>query len=134
LGFSEILKKKFPEENRKKLGHSLEDILFKCQYNNEPCSSRDFERNFDYFYGNCYTFNSGRVHDRIKKSFLAGNQFGLKLDVYANYNYKLNKVNTPFGPSSYLRIENGSSLSATKLDVSVILKQISEKVTFLLDQ
>lgn len=47
------------DEFRKKLGYSLDEILFSCTYNLFPCSASDFIWYFDVFYGNCFMFNSG---------------------------------------------------------------------------
>jgi len=46
-------------EQKKRLGHDIQDILINCIFNNEPCSSNDFTWSYDQSYGNCYTFNSG---------------------------------------------------------------------------
>ena len=113
LAASKMLNKNFSNAERKKLGHSLEDIMYNCYFNNEPCSGSDFIWKFDRFYGNCYIFNSGfddhgnRIE--LKKSLIAGSQFGLKLEMYANFNQNLNKINSPFGPAIYVRIENSSA-------------------------
>jgi hypothetical protein len=47
------------DEEKKKLSHSLEDIVFNCTYNQRNCDlKKDFTWTFDKFYGNCYVFNS----------------------------------------------------------------------------
>ena len=70
-------------DEKKQLGHSLENILIQCKYNNIPCDSTDFTWSFDPDYGNCYTFNSdfdsnGSKID-LKNSDLVGLDFGLQL-------------------------------------------------------
>ena len=113
---SKMVKKNFSNENRKKLGHSLEDILFKCKFNNKPCGVKDFTWMFSNYYGNCYVFNAWNGSETTKTSFIAGPQFGLDLELYANFNQQLNIFNQPFGPAIYIRIENGSSLKGDTLN------------------
>jgi len=38
--------KKFEDEEKKKLGHSLDDILISCMFNQAKCSVNDFEWSF----------------------------------------------------------------------------------------
>ena len=108
-----MLSKEFTDENRKQLGHTLDDILFDCQFNNKRCGVEDFTWKFSNFYGNCYVFNGGK---EVKDSFLAGHRFGLRLEIYSNFNQFLNKFNAPFGPTIYLRIENGTSPKGETFD------------------
>jgi hypothetical protein len=114
--YSEMLRKNFSFEDRKKLGHILEDILFDCEFNNKPCSAQDFTWKFSNFYGNCYVFNGDIHSNKIRNSFIAGSLFGLKLQLYANFNQQLNEFNAPYGPAIYLRIENGTSLKGDTFD------------------
>ena len=109
LAMSTVLNKNFSDDNRQRLGHSLEDVLFKCKFNNEPCTFKDFVWKFDRFYGNCYVFNSGNESKSIRNSLIAGSLFGLQLELYASFNQRLSVFNSPFGPGIYLRVENGSS-------------------------
>jgi uncharacterized repeat protein (TIGR02543 family) len=115
-----MMKKNFSNENRKKLGHSLEDILFKCKFNNKPCGVKDFTWMFSNYYGNCYVFNAWNGSETTKTSFIAGSQFGLNLELYANFNQQLNIFNQPFGPAIYIRIENGSSLKGDTLNGIIV--------------
>ena len=91
---------------KKKLGHRLEDILIRCSFNNFPCNSSDFTWYFDENYGNCYTFNSGFDS---KKSTLVGLDFGLKLTLYVNVYEKLISDSTNiYGLGALIRIGNSS--------------------------
>jgi hypothetical protein len=102
---------------KKKLGHSLEDILIRCKFNNFACNSSDFTWYFDENYGNCYTFNSGYDFNRkekveLKKSTLVGLDFGLQLTLYVNVYEKL--ISDPtniYGLGALIRIGNSSYLS-----------------------
>ncbi len=46
---SKMLSKNVTDDERKQLGHSLEDILYKCTFNNQECSPDDFIWKFDRF-------------------------------------------------------------------------------------
>ena len=45
-------------EEKKSLGHHLDDILLSCEFNSQPCNTSDFSCSFDINYGNCFTFNT----------------------------------------------------------------------------
>ena len=47
--------------DRKKFGYDLKDMLLSCTYNLKPCSADDFESYYDFYYGNCFKFNSGWI-------------------------------------------------------------------------
>jgi hypothetical protein len=78
---SVMISKNLTDEQRKQLGHSLDDVMYSCTFNNQPCSSEDFIWKFDRFYGNCYVFNSGYnatgAKVDIKKSLISGSLYGL---------------------------------------------------------
>ena len=44
---SKTMNENVTDNERKQLGHSLEDILYKCSFNNQPCSPEDFIWKFD---------------------------------------------------------------------------------------
>ena len=101
--------KNFSTNQKKKLGHDLNDILVECKYNGHPCDLSEFVWSFDEEeYGNCFVFNSGfdasgkRVD--LKQSYLAGPNFGLFLTFYVNVYEKL--YNTVLG--AVVRIGNSS--------------------------
>jgi hypothetical protein len=90
----------FSDVSRQKLTHSIEDVLWYCQFNGRPCSANDFVWRWDPIYGNCYSFNSGfnSSGQRIsaKKSFSPGAVIGLQLNVYVGYYDELDAFNTGF--------------------------------------
>lgn len=47
---------------RKSLGLGIEQMIFSCAYDFKNCSSDEFSWFFDIYYGNCYTFNSGKSY------------------------------------------------------------------------
>jgi hypothetical protein len=97
------------DEEKKKLGHDLSLILSECSYNDEPCDSTDFVWSFSAWYGNCYTFNSGKnsIGEKItvKNSTIAGPYFGLQLKLYVNFYEEIDNNNLGalirIGKSSY---------------------------------
>jgi hypothetical protein len=76
----------FSDENRKKLGHRLKDILHNCKFNTLSCNLDEFTWEFDPVYGNCYKFNAGQSNStgEIKESTIAGPLNGLKFDLFVN--------------------------------------------------
>ena len=99
--------------DKKRLGHSLEDILIGCNFNFKPCSATDFVWQFDYNFGNCYIFNGGlnsTGHSvNLFKSHLAGVSYGLKLELYVNFNANLTMINSfGGGRGALIRIDNVS--------------------------
>ena len=100
-----LLEERFTQDKLKQLGHRFEDILVHCYFKNNPCSYKDFIWTFDSFYGNCYVFNSNGHHNIS----IPGWDNGLKLEVYVNFNEKLNRINSVYGGvGALIRIENSS--------------------------
>jgi hypothetical protein len=76
----------YGDEQRRRLGYSLEEVLIECFYNNHVCDHRNFVWSYSIDYGNCYQFNTGidpetGEHNSvpIEKSLIAGPQNGLQL-------------------------------------------------------
>ena len=100
-----LLEKYFTEDKLQMLGHNFKDLLINCYFKNNPCSYKDFKWTFDPFYGNCYEFNSNENH----KISIPGWDNGLKLELYVNFNEKLNRINSVYGGmGALIRIENSS--------------------------
>ena len=109
-------KKNFSNTDRKKLGHSLEDILLSCSYNYEPCSVADFVWTFDRQMGNCYVFNSGNGAE-LRKAAESGPDSGLMVDLYMNFHEKLTLFNSfTSSRAAIVRLENSSYLNVHYLD------------------
>ena len=51
----------FSDDEKRKLGFSAEGFLLGCQFNFYDCDMRDWTWYYDFYYGNCYIFNSGVV-------------------------------------------------------------------------
>ncbi|RNA20691.1 amiloride-sensitive sodium channel subunit beta [Brachionus plicatilis] len=65
------------------LGFGIDEMLIECSYSRVGCGSDDFEHTISPEFGNCYTFNSGRLRNgtrvSLKKSFFPGIKMGLSL-------------------------------------------------------
>jgi len=83
------------QNDLKRLGHNLSDILLSCRLSYETCSEYDFIWSYDQMYGNCYTYNSGldsngyKREVQLKYSILSGSMYGFKLELYVNFYEKL---------------------------------------------
>jgi hypothetical protein len=94
-------------ENKKKLGHDLDDILLECFFNLKPCNSSDFVWSFDEYYGNCFTFNSG-LTGSLSRTTIACPDCGLQLKLYVNmYELLIDKIESN-GLGALIRIGNSS--------------------------
>ena len=102
-------------EERKMLGHNLNEILFDCSFNSNQCLSNDFIWSWDEAFGNCYTFNSGFDSNGnkidLKDSSIEGPEFGLQLTIYVNVYEKLLSIyeaDAVNGFGGIIRIGNSS--------------------------
>ena len=115
-----MLSKNFSEEQRKNLGHSLDDILFECYFNNQKCTPNDFKWKFDRYYGNCFVFNSGfnasghKVD--MKRSLMPSSAYGLQISFYVGFHKKLSLFNSIWGKGGYLRIKNATIVEDDSID------------------
>jgi hypothetical protein len=97
------------ETEKRKLSHSLEEILLSCEFNLQYCLPIDFSWHFDPVFGNCWTFNSGHNGLPLATSNLPGELNGLKMELYVNFYQNLTKVNANVGRlGALVRIENSS--------------------------
>ena len=66
------------------LGHDLEqDMLFSCYFNDKKCMASDFTRFWSNDYGNCYTFNDGKLFP-VLHTKTSGLGYGLQLELLVN--------------------------------------------------
>ena len=112
--------KSFSDEKRKRLGHTMQDILIDCSFNSVACTAKDFAWSFDPVLGNCYSFNT-KPNDtsmELKQSSFAGLMYGLRLQLYAGFHDNLtffnlhskNYYNKYNAHGLFLFIENSTSL------------------------
>ena len=86
-------------------------MLLFCSFSYENCSANDFYWEWDNFYGNCFSFNSGFNSTGqsvpLKETNLAGSTFGLAVEFYVNFYEELisfNSINSDYG--LIVRIDN----------------------------
>ena len=79
--------------DRKYVGHDIQDMLISCFYNGIPCDEKNFSLTFNYYYGNCYTFNGDTnsketsvsgIHSGLEVEVLVGNPYNAELFNYKN--------------------------------------------------
>jgi hypothetical protein len=135
-----MIRNNFSNEDKQQLGHSLEDILMNCKFDDIACSSKDFNWTYDSYYGNCYEFNSEKDDkSRRKVSSVAGAINGLRLKLYTNYHENLSYLNSNNGGSGVvIKIDNSSFLKDHKLNAIQISSgtythvEISRSFNFML--
>jgi len=101
------------DEQKKNFGHNLTDSLLSCIFNMEPCTSQDFQWEWDSTYGNCFSFNSGinslGQQVNLSESFIASNTFGLQIEFYVNFYEELMFFNSLlYDYGLLIRIDNVS--------------------------
>ena len=112
LAKKEVNKKEFSDDNKKKLGYSLSEILTECYFNGFPCSGTEyFEWVFDFNYGNCFK------HKTKKLSYTPGPLKGLYFVVLTGFSEKLKPLNELFG----LRLSIANTTSPTLFNKRVNL-------------
>ena len=121
LSFGTVGSNYFTDDERKLIGHGLDDILLDCKYDYQTCTPSDFTSIFDSTYGNCFVFNSGYNSTghkvNLKQSSISGSIFGLQLKLYVNYNENLTLINSFHGGTGVLlRIDNSSYLTDHSID------------------
>ena len=79
------------DDERKKLGHDLNDILISCSFNDHLCTPQDFTWSYNVEwsnrfnnFGNCYTFDSDGGNVDPRKTDLPGFEYDLRLELYVN--------------------------------------------------
>ena len=126
----------YDDENRKQLGFNLNDSLMHCTYNQNACSTLDFEWYYDYNFGNCYKFNSGydlfKKPATLKESIKPGVSNGLVLYLYVGST--VNKYSTAEGKGLKVFIHNKSVTPSLSEGIEVKLSEktnIAIKRTFI---
>jgi hypothetical protein len=102
-------------EDKKKLGHSIDDFLIECKFDDIFCNvTQDFIWYFDANFGNCYKYNSGydsalrRKKIELKKSSQPGKYYlGLKLVLFESMPNILERISYG-GVGFIIKIENDS--------------------------
>jgi hypothetical protein len=76
----------FGDENRKKLGPDMSEMLLSCKFINRDCTAKNFSWIYLVNYGNCFRFNSGFDADgneiAIKKVYREGDWSALEITLF----------------------------------------------------
>jgi len=111
--------KNFSDDLRKKLGHTLKQILFNCKFDSIPCYPENFTWEFHPNYGNCFSFNSDLNSTVTKESKIAGPLNGLQLQLFVNvhenlsefyYSYTENGIYTFNALGAVILIDNSTNM------------------------
>jgi hypothetical protein len=82
-----IAVKTMNDSQRRLFGSELDKILVACNFATQMCNKTEFEYFYNFNYGNCYKFNSGKdMHGNsidIKTLSNPGKDFGLKMILFA---------------------------------------------------
>jgi len=109
---------------KRKLSHTLDDMMPSCTFNIRNCTTSDFKWYFDQFYGNCWIFNSG-INETTGQnvplyfSTFRGELYGLQMNFYVNFYENLTSFNSYSAPltglkafGALIRIENSSDMTS----------------------
>jgi len=111
-GFSKAFE--MNDEQKKKLGFSLDQSLKACSFNAENCDASNFSWFFDNMYGNCFQFNTG---EKLKSTQLSGFSYGL--NIYLGNLRNENKYPTFFAKGLRVFVHNTSFLSSSSEQVLI---------------
>jgi hypothetical protein len=122
-------------ENRKRLSHSLKEILISCTFNQRKCDDSNFEWFHHYQYGNCYKFIPSSIHGN--EVIIPGKLNGLTIEMYIGVYNELDAIRETKGislivsnKSDYVNDMDGLFLfSGTENDV-VIKRKFSELLPY----
>ena len=70
-----------------KFGFQINNMLISCKFNENFCYPSDFFYFYHPWYGNCYTFNSGKTGNGIQNVSIAGINYGIKVELYSGIPY-----------------------------------------------
>jgi hypothetical protein len=107
------------DDEKKKLGLKFSEFVFKCEFDQVNCREEDLEWFYDYRYGNCFIFNSGKdAYDRpilLKSTYQSGIFGMLTLEVYIDDSFN------PFTASHgvHLLINNRTMLINTAEGIDI---------------
>jgi hypothetical protein len=118
---------KISDEEKKKFGKKLEEILIICRFADDDCSTDDFIWIYNFYYGNCYQFNSGfnSSGHQVKNKFStrSGRLNGLRLELFIDSNPDFEMFNLNHG--AVVIIGNNTQKYITESD-GIFLKTGSE--------
>ena len=108
--FASIKAFNISNDERRKFGFSIQDVLVECKYDYVDCTIDDFVPTYDKFHGNCFIFNSG-FNSSIQKVDLKTSSFiGKKGGFTVTLKIKLDEnLKDVYSDNGYtIRIDNSS--------------------------
>ena len=88
----------FSYKSKQKFGYGIKEIIIRCNYDDKPCgdTGMNFKWYYSFYYGNCYTFNSGFTYEidtpdenstmssvPLRKIRKPGENNGLSIEMYS---------------------------------------------------
>jgi len=122
-----------PEEEKKLLGFSLDQMLISCTINGKECSPSDFLWRYDSFYGNCFTLNSGvtinGTRSDLVSSYHPGILSGIQIELLVGPEYYSDLITNT---GAHIFIHNSSIIPresegfdlSTKTRTNIAIKRI----------
>ena len=110
-------------DHKKKIGYEINETILACTFNLEICDLSEFQSYYDFFYGNCFVFNSFKENTEKDSSKLKNVSFvrkihGLHLDLFVGYNQP--EYNSIFDQGARITVFNQSDdYFRNEIDVSV---------------
>jgi hypothetical protein len=102
-------------DERRKFGFPLQDILVECRFDYFDCTIDDFTPIYDKTYGNCFAFNSGRNSSnhkvKLKTSSYVGKKGGLSITLKVKLDENLKNVYSDTGYT--IRVDNSSHVTGS---------------------
>jgi hypothetical protein len=140
LEFSKYLVKSYAksqrtsDEERRKLGYDIKDILISCKFNGNECSEEDFVWSYDFYYGNCFDFNSGLDKNGkqidLKLSTKSGRIDGLQIELFVGVPQNLDLFTFNSGAiliinnQSYNQLEENGVYVAAGYETDIIIERV----------
>ncbi|RNA36501.1 acid-sensing ion channel 2 isoform X1 [Brachionus plicatilis] len=132
------LSKGLKTEKKKIFSLGLKEILISCMFNLQQCSENDWEWYYDYFYGNCHRFNTGKnlkgEKIDIKYTNNAGKYNGLMVELFTGIpnNHKTlsltNGAHVFIDDNSFKPITQGGYDVATGFSTNLAIERIKTKL------
>lgn len=112
---------KLSDEEKKKLGYKIEDILISCNFAGNSCWPDEFDWYFDFNYGNCFVFNSGKNQSghTAEKKFITrtGKLDGFVLELYVGVPDYIQTLDSSIGAVVFIGNDSIALSSMDSIDV-----------------
>ena len=122
LGYSYIRNGQMNDSITKELSLSIDDMIISCSFAGSSCDlENDFVWFFNYYYGNCYRFNS--KIDQLKKLATPGRYNGLSFEMYVGLPDQLDKLTSQKGILIFINSINDYVLSYIQNGIDIPTNQ-----------